>query len=179
MVEIGYGWLGFVYTDESFLSDGIVKVTDDNYKNKDFIPSHVFILLNNGMILEALAFKGIQFSHISKYLSNNNCIVRFKNPKFPITDLEKSREATCILSNYKYDFRLILGLFISNTIGKFLFKKWTKKILQLLDNDDKYICSELAIKWSFLSGSFQEEETDRKSPVDLYYTSPNLDHLSE
>lgn len=170
-----YGVLGFVYTRDSFFSTGIVEVTDEDFKNEDFIPSHVFIVLDGGLIIESLVGEGVQYGSLSKY-SGNKYTVRYKRPKYSVIDPIKAVNITRELSNRKYDLKLILGLLFSNTIGRFLPKSFTRYVVSKFDSENRFICSELAVEWSKKVGTFREEETDRVSPVRLYYTSPNLIH---
>jgi len=144
------GYIGFTYFDESFVSRGIAYYTRWS-RLSEITVSHALIVTGENECIEALAEKNrVTKSPLEKYFRNPKCAIFFRKPFQWSEEIGNRISTTALTQNgTKYDYNLIAadmvrGSFIGHLISG-CFKGRKSDILTKLLNDDKrWICSELA-----------------------------------
>ena len=151
-VNYSKGYLGFTFTDGSFISAGIAWFTKwDRGTNPDVprIPlSHVFIVSGENECIEA-TMPEVMRSPLTKYFDAPHTHVVFRKPVGLDDDI-----ATRIVAVAEerigcgYGYSLIVGHALANSLfGKLLgviTGGWSSRAMEnLFDNRHQYICSEL------------------------------------
>jgi hypothetical protein len=142
------GYIGFTYHHQSFVSQGIAWFTRWS-KLGDITVTHALVVTGEDECVEALS-DGVCRTKLSRYFNDPKCAIFFRKPRNwegqignRIADLGLSQEGV------KYDYGLIVadairGSFLGHLIAE-CFKGDKDDILSKLLNDDtKWICSELA-----------------------------------
>lgn len=151
-VNYKVGYIGFTFTDNNFVSNGIAWFTRwDKGKNPD-VPtlnlSHNFIVSNENECIEATT-PSVCFSPLTKYFDNPHTHVCFRKP-LGMTELTghlMALDASHQLGK-PYDYSLIAGHALSDTlVGKLLEEITDEKsrifLTWLFENKKRFICSEL------------------------------------
>ncbi len=142
------GYIGFTYYKESFVSEGIAYFTRWS-KMSEITVSHALVVTGEDECIEAL-FDGVEKSKLTKYFDDPKCAIFFRKPLDWTADIG-NRIANLALTQegVKYNYGLIVadalkGTFLGHLIAE-CFKDQKEDILTKLLNDDKrWICSELA-----------------------------------
>lgn len=152
-VNYNVGYIGFTYTDNSFISKGIAWFTRwDQGKNRgvpDVPLSHVIVVTGDGMCAEATVPKSKE-TPLSEYFNDPHKHVFFRKPVGWTDDLGKriSWEAICRVG-FTYGYTSIVGHALANNfVGKALgfvtFGLTTKLFKRAFDKKNQFICSEYA-----------------------------------
>ena len=151
-VNYNNGFMGFSFTDNSFVSNGIAwfdRWEKGKHSNlPDLNLSHTFIVSGKNECIEAID-TGVSLSPLSKFFDDPHTHVCFRKP-LGLTDAIATRmllDASKLLGS-PYDFVLIAGHAISDTFGGKLLDEITKGksrdlITWLFETKGRYICSEL------------------------------------
>ena len=142
------GYIGFTFTDDSFISDGIAWFT--RQKDLDIKVSHTFVVGYRPMgLIEAHVETGVRAWSIEDYINDPKTHLFFRKPK-GLTDTMTQLiiDTAEVRIGAKYDKSLILGHMLSNTfLGRLLVRmigNIPEKILTAATNNpEEWICSEL------------------------------------
>ncbi len=175
------GYIGFCYDQTSFVSQAVAQTTKYcNYSNIKV--SHALIVVSKDTCVEADAnSKKVIEAPLSKYFDNENKIISFRKPKESddvvageIVELAKSKIGC------GYEYAEILGhlgksLPGINQFNKFTYNVFVDMISCLIDNKDKFICSELtaySLKYaqsrSYGNKGILSRITTRVNPQELF-----------
>lgn len=175
------GYIGFCYTPNSFFSKAIATVT--KYCNYSGISiSHVLIVKNEKTCIEADAkSKKVIEAPLSKYFDNKDNIISFRKPRNITEAVAKEIE---YLAESKigcgYEYAQIAGHLGKSLPGINQFNKLTHNFIvdiisSLIDNKDKFVCSELAAYCLKYAKSFEYRNkgilsrlTTRVNPQELF-----------
>ena len=132
--------------------------------------AHTGLVFNQYVGIAALATKGIGYESLQNYIDDPYIKIVFREPKLldNLGVLTIRRIAETYIGT-KYDFRLILGFMIANSL---LFrwlttKKFKDRILKFFDDKKKFICSEFGL---FLckSALFTYDSNYRITPIEFF-----------
>jgi hypothetical protein len=144
------GYIGFTYFKESFVSQGIAYFTRWS-KLSDITVSHALIVTGDNQCIEALGEKDcVTISPLTKYFDNQKCSIFFRKPRGWTEDIGRRVAETALTQkDCKYDYNLIAadfvrGSFIGHLIDECFNGKPEDILTKLLNNDKRWICSELA-----------------------------------
>lgn len=146
--KIKPGYIGFTFTDDSFISKGIVWFTRSPKSIKTV--NHTFIVNDRPCgLIEAHIDSGVIQDTYLKYMGDPHTHLFFRKPKNLHPELaERIISAAFLNVGAEYDSGLIAahmasGSFIGRLIGKWMgdIPEWL--ISEILNQDDKWICSEL------------------------------------
>lgn len=148
LLNYGPGYIGFTYSDPSFISKGIAYFTRWS-RLSEIKATHALVVSGEDECIEAHVQSGVQRAKLSDYFNNPECQIFFRKPIELDEPLAKSivetaeKEIGC-----KYDLSLILGQATSKShIGKLIreiFQGDAKSIAcKIMNNDTRWICSEL------------------------------------
>ncbi len=175
------GYIGFCYTPSSFFSKTIAKVT--KYCNYSGIQvSHVLVVTGENTCIEADAQSNkVIESPLTKYFNDNERIISFRKPRnltenaaIEIAALAKSKLGC------GYEYAQIVGHLGKALPGIKQFNKLTHNffvdiISCIIDNKDKFICSELAAyslkhaqSWEYRNKGILSRITTRVNPQELF-----------
>lgn len=175
------GYIGFCYDPTSFVSKTIAKAT--KYCNySDIKVSHALIVISEDMCIEADAnSKQVIEAPLSKYFDDKNKIISFRKPREmneiianEIINLAKSKIGC------GYEYAQIIGHIGKALPGINQFNKITHNLIVdiiscLVDNKDKFICSELAAyslkhakSWAYRNKGILARLTTRVNPQELF-----------
>lgn len=137
----GPAWVGFSYTDNNIVSQGIAFFTRAEYEG--IVPSHCFIVKDKNTIVEAF-FPYVREHSIHDYLDDPHKIVFFKKPKdLTDKDINTILFLAILQVGHKYDTPLF---------GYFLLRYFLRLLGRFEPNKDKpawgdtlegWVCSEL------------------------------------
>ncbi len=142
------GYIGFTYNNSNFVSQGIAYFTGLG-RMSDIIATHALIVTGADECIEAHAQTGVQQSSLSKYFDDEQCDIFFRKPRDLNEDIAKNLIDRAEQElNSEYDLRLIAAHAAAGTmLGHFLNRlsrgQLEKRITQLLNTQDAWICSEL------------------------------------
>lgn len=175
------GYIGFCYYPTSFFSKAIATVTKYcNYSGINI--SHVLIVTGENKCVEAdAASRKVIESPLTKYFDNPERIISFRKPK---EMTEQVGNEIAMLAESKlgcgYEYAQIAGHLGKSLPGIKQFNKLTHNffvdiISCLIDNKDKFICSELAAyslkhaqSWQYRNKGILSRLTTRVNPQELF-----------
>lgn len=146
------GYIGFTFTDNSFISNGIAWFDrwekGKNSNLPDLNLSHAFIVSGRNECIEALD-TGVTLSPLTKFFDDPHTHICFRKP-LGLTEEIADRmllDASRLLGS-PYDFILVAGHAVSDSFGGKLLEEITNGksrdlITWLFETKGKYICSEL------------------------------------
>lgn len=177
------GYIGFTYYNESFVSNGIAYFTRWS-KMGEITVSHALVVTRENECIEALAEKNsVKKSPLTKYFDDPKCAIFFRKPLKWTPNIGGRIADTALTQNgCKYDYSLIAADLLKGTVGghfldiliKGCFKGHKEDILtKLLNNDKKWICSELAAYAMDEQPEYQDKgilnkECDMITPQELF-----------
>ena len=175
------GYIGFCYYPSSFFSQAIAKVTKYcNYSGINI--SHVLIVTGENTCIEADApSRKVIESPLTKYFDDEKRIISFRKPR-NLTDIAANEIAALAKSKVGcgYEYAQIVGHLGKSLPGIKQFNKLTHNffvdiISCLIDNKDKFICSELAAyslkharSWEYRNKGILSRLTTRVNPQELF-----------
>jgi hypothetical protein len=149
-VNYNKGYIGFAYDKGNIIAEGIVHFT--HWESMSGIhATHALIVTGEDSCIEADAGKNcVKEGTLKHYFGKNTCQIFFRKPKDLTDDI-----ANRILQTVKpevgkeYDFKLILtqalaGTYSGHFFDKLLRGKFEDKLAEILNDHNKWICSELA-----------------------------------
>lgn len=177
------GYIGFSYFNESFVSNGIAYFTRWS-KMGEITVSHALVVTGENECIEALAEKNkVEKALLTKYFDNPKCAIFLRKPLGWTAEIG-GRIATTALTQKgcKYDYGLIAADMVKGTVGghfldsliKGCFKGHKEDILtKLLNNDKRWICSELAAyaldeQPEYRDRGILNKENDTITPQELF-----------
>jgi len=143
------GYIGFTY-DGSFIAKGIVHFTRWA-KMSDIYASHALIVTGENSCIEADASSNcVREGTLDRYFGENKCQIFFRKPN-GLNDEIAHRIVSIIQPELgkEYDFKSILiqtlsGTFLGYLLDRLLQGKIEEILAILLNDPNKWICSELA-----------------------------------
>ena len=142
------GYIGFTFTDNSFVSLGIAYFTRHELSR---IPvSHAFVVAGNDRLVEAHALRGVAYDTISKYFNDPHVHVFFRKP---LGWTERMGNAIAHSAERKIGCAYGYGLIAADLAADTWAGYWANRICQqwprrffcwLLNSPAAFICSELA-----------------------------------
>lgn len=175
------GYIGFCYDPTSFVSKAIAKAT--KYCNySDIKVSHALIVIDKDTCIEADAnSRKVIVAPLSKYFDDKNKIISFRKPREineviadEIVKLAKAKIGCA------YEYAQIIGHVGKALPGINQFNKVTHNFFVdivscLIDNKDKFICSELvayslkhAKSWGYRNKGILSRFSTRVNPQELF-----------
>ncbi len=175
------GYIGFCYDPTSFVSKAIAKAT--KYCNySDIKVSHALIVIDKDTCIEADAnSKKVIEAPLSKYFDDKNKMISFRKPREvnevianEIVELAKSKIGCA------YEYAQIVGHVGKALPGINQFNKATHNVFVdiiscLIDNKDKFICSELAAyslkhakSWNYRNKGILSRFSTHVNPQELF-----------
>lgn len=137
----GPGYIGFSYTDNNIVSQGIAMFTREEYDG--IVPSHCFMVKDKNTIVEAF-FPYVREHSVHDYIEDPHKIVFFKKPN-GLTDKEKDMIlfVAVLQIGHKYDTSLF-GYFLLRWLLRRL-GRWEpfKDKPAWGDSPEEWVCSEL------------------------------------
>jgi hypothetical protein len=173
------GYIGFTYFKESFVSQGIAYFTRWS-KLSDITVSHALVVTGDNQCIEALAEKDcVTISPLTKYFDNPKCAIFFKKPRDWAEAVGRRIADTALTQkDCKYDYKLIAADFVrGNFIGHLIDECFNGKpediLTKLLNNDKRWICSELAAyaldeQPEYHDKGILNKESDTITPQELF-----------
>lgn len=173
------GYIGFTYYRESFVSKGIAYFTRWS-KMSDITVSHVLVVTSENQCIEALAEKNrVSVSPLTKYFDDPKCSIFFRKPRGWADEIGNRISAKALAQKgCKYDYNLIAAdLAKGSFLGRLIdgcFKGSKEDILsKLLNNDKRWICSELAAyaldeQPEYRDKGILNKESDTITPQELF-----------
>ena len=151
-VNYKVGYIGFTFTDNNFISNGIAWFTRWEKGENTDVPklnlSHCFIVDSENECIEATE-NGVVTSPLTKYFNNPHAHVSFRKP-IGLTELTGHLMALDVSHQLgkPYDYVLIVGHAIDDTFLGKLFDKITDDksrefITWVFSTKGRFICSEL------------------------------------
>lgn len=137
------GYIGFEGKDNSLLAKGITYVTRWE-KMSDVATHHCFIVADMYNCIEALADGRVRETPLETYFSPNRSVF-FRKP-IGWTESIADRIVTAARNEIgkEYDFKAILVQALSGSLpGRLLTNARVESIARILDDPNKWICSEL------------------------------------
>ena len=142
------GYIGFTFRHNSFVSDGIAYFTRWD-RMSDIPVSHCLIVTGEDHCIEAVP-DGVVSNYLANYFEEPNCHIFFRKPRLWSVDMgARITEAVELELGKRYDYGAIAAHGLCNTIlGRFIDKLTgevpAELVIKLLEDDDKWFCSELA-----------------------------------
>lgn len=144
------GYIGFTYNSKSPIGQGIAYFTKWA-KMSNIYATHALIVKDETLCIEADAFKNcVTERPLKDYFNDEKCQIFFRKPK-DLTDEIADRIVKFAQQKVgeQYNFELILTQALSGTFAGHFFDnllqgKLEKDLTELLDDPNKWICSELA-----------------------------------
>ncbi len=143
------GYIGFTFNNASILSYGIAHFTRWA-RMSDIRVSHALVVTGDNECVEALIDQGVKKQPLSKYFDDPARQIFFRKPAQLTAEIAASivKLAKSQVGN-QYDTSLLAaqvaqGTFIGKLINKIYNGKPDLLLSKLLNNDDRWICSELA-----------------------------------
>ena len=144
------GYIGFTYFNESFVSKGIAYFTRWS-KLSEITVSHALVVTGENECIEARADDNlVTKSALTRYFDEPKCSIFFRKPRSWTEDIGRRIAQTALAQEGAgYDYGLIVsdlvkGSFLGHLIAG-CFKGQKEDVLtKLLNNDRRWICSELA-----------------------------------
>lgn len=138
------GYVGFTFTDNSFISSGIIFFT--NKPTSTINVSHTFLVDKDGTGLEATLTKGVngvRRFRLDEYFNNPHTHVLFKkpynlNPSYVNIIIEEA----CRHIDEEYDLLLFFGFILRWVLRPLENSPWLRKKASIFNSKDKMICSE-------------------------------------
>lgn len=165
------GYIGFTFTDGSFISSGIAWFTRWDRKKGSDVPnlklSHVVLVVDKDTVLEA-TWPRIKLTPIAEFFDDPDIHICFRKPKGLTPEIAAAMiEQGSIRIGEKYDISLIVGqLLKKNLIGRLFsmitFRLSDKLLTKLFDKARAAVCSEF-IAWCMKSSGFY---TLKRIPAD-------------
>lgn len=142
------GYIGFTYHNTSVACLGIAYMTRWA-RMSDVRVSHALLVTGENECIEARVKNGVARSDLQKYFDDPHCQIFFRKP-VDLTDAIAVRMKAVAEKEIgtKYDFNLIAaqalqGLLIGKLINKVFNGSPDRLMSKLLNEDDRWICSEL------------------------------------
>jgi hypothetical protein len=144
------GYIGFTYDKGNVIAEGIVHFTHWESMSNIYA-THAFVVTDKNSCIEADAGKDcVNKGTLERYFGKNTCQVFFRKPK-GLTDDIANRIIQTVKPQVgkKYDFKSILtqalaGTFLGHFFDKLLRGQLENKLAEILNDPNKWICSELA-----------------------------------
>ncbi len=143
------GYIGFTYHNNLVICKGIAHFTRWE-KMSDIYATHVLVVTGENSCIEADALKNrVNSSTLDRYFDDPHCQIFFRKPKDLTDEIADRIVRTVELEVGKeYDFNLIgvqasSGSFLGHLLNRLLAGKLKNTTAQILNNPDKWICSEL------------------------------------
>lgn len=160
-VNYGRGWIGFNHAS-SWMSKGIALLTRHQRKHGVAI-SHALVVTGEDECVEAAFGKGVVVSSLNKqYFDNPDRYIVFRKPR-GLTDEMADRvvEAARKEVGVEFDNSILVGgvvnnTFLSHVVDTFHGGDSKDFVAQLSNDDDRWICSELAAHCLRLQPEFDE-----------------------
>ena len=173
------GYIGFTYYNASFISKGIAYFTRWS-KLSEITVSHALVVTGENECIEALGDRDkVEKSPLTKYFDDPRCAIFFRKPLGWVEELGNRIAKTALSQDgAKYDYGLIVadmakGSFIGHLIDG-CFRGVKEDILtKILNNDKRWICSELAAyaldeQPEYHDKGILNKETDTITPQELF-----------
>jgi hypothetical protein len=149
-VNYNKGYIGFTYNGNHPIGQGIAYFTKWA-KISNIYATHALIVKDEKLCIEADALKNcVTERPLKDYFDDEKCQIFFRKPK-DLTDDIANRILQTVKPEVgkKYDFKLILtqalaGTFAGHFFDQLLRGKFEDKLAKILNNPNKWICSELA-----------------------------------
>lgn len=175
------GYIGFSYDTESIISKWIVKFTK-NFNYSGIKVSHALIVVGENLCVEASASeRKVILSPLTKYFNNSNTPISFRKPRdLTIEAAEEIAELAKSKIDCPYEMLQIPGhiwkaLPFINQFNRFTRNIFIDPISNLVDNKNKFICSELAAyslknakSWKHNHDGILARWTTRLNPQELF-----------
>ncbi|HLF96763.1 MAG TPA: hypothetical protein VI457_06445 [Methylococcaceae bacterium] len=142
------GYVGFTYQNISVACKGIAYMTRWA-RMSDIKVSHALLVTGENECIEARTQHGVVRSDLKKYFDNPHCQIFFRKPVALTAEIASKMNAVAGKEvGKKYDFNLIAAQALQGIlVGKFVNTVFNgspdRLVSKLLNNDDKWICSEL------------------------------------
>ena len=175
------GYIGFSYDTESIISKWIAKFTK-NFNYSGIKVSHALIVVGENLCVEASASeRKVILSPLTKYFNNSNTPISFRKPRdLTIEAAEEIAELAKSKIDCPYEMLQISGhiwkaLPFINQFNRFTRNIFIDPISNLVDNKNKFICSELAAyslknakSWKHNHDGILARWTTRLNPQELF-----------
>jgi hypothetical protein len=142
-----FGFIGFSYSDKSFISRGIAYF-ERWTRLSDIKVSHTFVVSGPDEVIEAQP-KGVVRATLSQYFNNPHALVFFRKPVGWTPEMGR-RIVSAAEDNLgdAYGFSVILARFLANNcvghvLNRLLGSVPDRLVTRLLDSRHQMICSEL------------------------------------
>lgn len=142
------GYVGFSFFDTSVVSNGIAYMTR-RARRSEIKVSHALLVTGENECIESIIGDGVVKSPLDKYFDDESCQIYFRKPKGLTTEIADIiiGAATQQLDT-EYDNNLIVsqaisGSFIGHLANRFFSGKPEELISSLLNQENRWICSEL------------------------------------
>lgn len=175
-VNYKIGYIGFVFIDNDFVSNGIAWFTRWDKGENSEVPklniSHTFIVNNENECIEAIE-PVVSFSPLTKYFNNPHAHLSFRKP-LNMTELTgnlMALDASHQLGK-KYDYSLILGhtiddIFLGKLLDKITNDESREFITRVFKTRGKFICSELISSVMRNRPEYMNKDVLCKSPYSI------------
>jgi hypothetical protein len=144
------GYIGFTYDKGNIIAEGIVHFTHWESMS-DIYATHALIVTDKNSCIEADAGKNcVNEGTLEDYFARNTCQIFFRKPKNLTKEIADRIVKTVKPEVGKeYDFKSILtqalsGSFPGHFLDRLLQGKLEDKLAEILNDPNKWICSELA-----------------------------------
>lgn len=142
------GQIFFTYKINSPISAGITFYSRSEFgiNKRQHKWSHCGICIGEGMGVHCQYPRGVTEAHLEDYFMDPKTRISFREVKdiseFQIQALIGAAKE--FIGRKPYDIKLIMGLWLTNTM---VFRRFPsfKKVLKYFDSDDKFICSEFVL----------------------------------
>ena len=185
------GYIGFSYDTESIISKWIAKFTK-NFNYSGIKVSHALIVVGENLCVEASASeRKVILSPLTKYFNNSNTPISFRKPRdLTIEAAEEIAELAKSKIDCPYEMLQIPGhiwkaLPFINQFNRFTRNIFIDPISNLVDNKNKFICSELAAyslknakSWKHNHEGILARWTTRLNPQELFEDRRSVSLLS-
>jgi hypothetical protein len=143
------GYIGFGYAGNRFISKGIAHFTR-LHRLGDVKVSHAFIVSGRDECIEARIKGGVQRNSLTQYFDNPEYQIFFRKPRDLTVDIANAIIAAAETQlGTKYDTALFFsqavnGSWLGTILKRAFGSKPDKMLSALMNNDNRWICSELA-----------------------------------
>jgi len=140
------GYIGFTFCPGDIISEGIAYFSD---AETDIDVSHTLLVTGKNECIEAHIKNGVVVSTLSKYFNDPDCQIFFRKPVWLTHEIaDRMVETAEEQVGCEYDTSLITaqalqGSFLGRLINKVFDGSPDKYVSNMLDSDNKWICSEL------------------------------------
>jgi len=184
-VNYNRGWLGFTFTQKSFVSSGIAWFTrfeeGDNKALPDIPISHVVVVSGPDECVEAAIPKVLR-GPLSHYFEDPNTHIVFRKPvswDAAKADLTVMQAETRV--GQSYDYPLFVGHFLNeNVLGRLFsilsFGLSKKAVYALLNRKNGLICSELGA-WALAQSGYKLDKKPASYTPQTLFQDPSLGPL--